>query len=279
MTWYPYNLPKLEPVVAAGRILTASLLARGAANVVAGSNTVLAPQNRTQGRSTLSRSKTMRAQYKKKYVKKEKVATVSAVRKMIMGNLETKRYTGGPAFTAGMVDNSVYTHNLTARLVAGTGETNRLGEEVSLQSIQGTFTFAASVTAGAYQCRFLILYSGEEVDPSNTQFSTGGLAGPNVFMNNGLGFTTGVTNPKAAQILYDRLLEVNSNISGATDIQSVRFNVNLRNLKFKYQEATSAYGKTKNLYLVCVARSLNAAGPPAIIGVPYCNVTLGFKDP
>jgi len=276
MSWNPPPI-SAQSFYGSAKLLAASVLAKGAANAAL-SNPKPTPFN-TGGMYKRSFTQTKMKYAKKKVAQKDKKpATIGTVRRMIRNQSEIKRWVEGPSFSAGLVANSVYSFNMTAQIAQGTLEGQRIGEEIHLTNVEGTFTMVCPTTAGPYQYRFLIVYSKEDVSGSASNFSTSGLSGLNVFQAGALGFTTAPTNPKACTVLFDRLITINSNITAIDDAEAVRFNIPLKNKKLQFQEGTSAYGKWANLFFVVVGQALTSGTPPGTLGVPYLNASLAFRD-
>lgn len=277
----PQSLPRPQSVVTAagalGYIRSQVRLAANRLILEQSTPRLLFPRRLTQRRAAATVTKTKIMPSFKKTKGKNKVATVAGVKRMIRQQSELKQMTLGPSWLAGMVDNTLYTFNVTAQLTQGLSVNNRIGDEVNLERISGMFTFLTGVDAGYYFCRFLVLYSGEESNPNATNFAAiTGLAGPEVFVSGASGFTTAPINTKACTVLHDELITINSQIDLTEDGATVPFNVNLRNFKMKYQSAASVYGKTKNLYFVVVASG--SASATALRGVPLCNYKVQFRD-
>lgn len=107
---------------------------------------------------------------------------------------------------------------------------------------------------GVYYLRFLVLWSGEETNPTVNVLQNSGLAENQVFTTGTAPNTiaNAVTNPKSCTILADRTYMVNSQIDTRVDGLPFSLDVNLKGVKFNYQSAGSVYGKSKSLYIVVV---------------------------
>lgn len=212
-------------------------------------------------RNGVSQTKTMKKKSTKRTVKK-KLATVSAVKKMILGNMEVKQLHKTPSF-ANLVKNTIYTYNLSAQIVQGTADGNRVGDSIFLKRLIGNVRLNTAAPAAYYQFRFLVLMSGEETNPDVNNFSASGLTSTDIFMASSTGFVTAVVNTKACTVLYDTIVDINSQIVGYEDGSIIRLNIKLPKGKFNYQSAGSVFGKTRSLYLVVVGDwvSSNASAP------------------
>ena len=224
----------------------------------------------------VTRTKTMtKYQRKRKSNPGKKVATVAAVKRMIGNVVETKQFFAGPTVT-GMAAGTVYSVNLTAQVVQGTLDGNRVGDSILLDhlALRGKFN-SPTTPVGHYQCRILVVYSGEEYNPAAT-FSSSGLAYTELM---GTPYTAtqviGILNHKAITVLYDNTVEVSSQITNVTNGVTFGHVVNLKGAKFPYQALSNTMGKTKNLYLIAIAGGTSTT---ADFGNVVINYKLQYKD-
>lgn len=199
-----------------------------------------------------------------KKVNSRKLATVSSVKKMINGVMEKKQRIVPPTF-AGVIANTIYSYNLTAQILQGTTDGTRVGDTIYLTSYKCNLRWSTAAPAAFYQLRVLVVWCGEEYNPSTTVFSTAGLTAAELFVAGGPGFSISNINTKGVTVLQDTLLEINSNQNYYEDGTTLRMSIPL-NQTFKYQQSGSTFGKTKNLYVVVIPdwiRTLNVpTGPP-----------------
>jgi len=215
---------------------------------------------------------------KRRNTGKTKVATVAAVKRMIMGR-EEKKFFSGTATLATITNDSIYTFNLTARIQTGTEDGNRIGDSVNLTNLEGFVKWYTDTEAAYYQLRILVFWSGEEYDVSSTLFSTSGFGGTQLFKPYGAFPCQGITNPKAITVLHDAFIEINSQIDGFEDGRTHRFNVPFNGQKYNYRQDLSKYGKTKNLYCVIIGNYASSnANPPENIGAAFLNYSLNYTD-
>lgn len=213
-----------------------------------------------------------------KRYKKQKVATVAAVRRMIVGNLEKKQLLKTPTASA-IAQDAICTFNITAQIAQGTADGNRVGDVIALERLVANVRWYTDSEAAFYQLRVLVFWSGEEHNPGTTNFSTSGFSYNQIFVGAPLNNTGGVTNPKAVQVLYDNLVEINSNINGYEDGKTTRIDLRLPKGKFAYQEGGSIYGKLKNLYMVVIGNwSSTNADLPESTGTVQANVVVTYTD-
>jgi len=76
--------------------------------------------------------------------------------------------------------------------------------------------------------------------------------------------------------LYDETIDLNSQVDAARTLHSFEFLVDLKK-KFPYQSAGSIYGKSQNLYVVCIPWAADTAGGVAV-GSWLLTWDLIFKD-
>ena len=155
---------------------------------------------------------------------------------------------------AALLHNTLYTCIPTQGITQGTGNTNRVGDEIYLCAIKVMGQYLSASTAGAYSMRLLVGWSGEEYTTANISNQlVSGLGGSEVFLPST--FTTwtpnGLINPKAFTVLYDQTIDINSQITATSDLSSFEFTVPL-NQTFCYQSSGSVQGKTRNLCVVVI---------------------------
>lgn len=175
-----------------------------------------------------------------------------------------------------LLQNTIYTNNLTAQLQTGVFNESRQGDACYLVGLNVKGNFFSTAEANAYQYRVMILMSGEEYD-----FGSGfgiGLLSSQIFLPTGTGVgTSAIVNPKAVTVLHDEIIDINSQVGGARDVCSTQFYVPL-NRKFQYQSDASEYGKTKNLYMVIRGFKYGGVSGTTDIGNCSFNTDLIFKN-
>jgi len=273
---FPSNLG--EPIVGgsrttthlgyAGKIVSAYNVASGAVSAV------FAPKA-----SKTSRHRGSVAQNKMKYSKKKattkKLATVTAVKRMISGVLEKKQQVFYGTVTFPLADNNiVFSTNLTAKIVQGSGDGQRVGDCINLGSLVWNATFTTAVKGTYYRYRVIVGFSGEEYNPAG--ITKTGLGATEVFCNSGSDTFTQVVNTKSFTAIYDNMLEINSLLDAVNDGKTLRGTIPLGSRKFEYQKAADTFGKIKNLYLVIVP-SFNGVAPLDLGAVSF-NSVLKFTD-
>lgn len=174
----------------------------------------------------------------------------NSVSKQIMRTMPSKQNTQDTSAT--LTHNTLVTLNLTQLIVQGQDNASRIGDSVNLSALKLKGSYFSAATAGAYQFRMLVGYSGEEISAATF---TSGLGTSQLFLpNTATTFSTnGIVNPKAFTVLYDTTIDLNSQIANVVDIAAIVGTVSLNDAKFQYQSSASVYGKIKNLYIVCMA--------------------------
>lgn len=179
----------------------------------------------------------------------------------------------------GGLHNTLYTCNLTAGIIAGTGDDQRVGDAVQLAAlkINGLLSTVLASTASC-QYRVIVGYSGEEYNLPNV-LSNAGLTSTEVFQT-GTGATwkiTAIINPKAFTVLDDRIFTLNNSITGVADIQEFAYTVPVP-ASFSYQSNGSVFGKTRNLYLIWIPCILNGGTGVTNAGNVAISTDLIFKQ-
>lgn len=167
------------------------------------------------------------------------------------------------------------TYNLTSKIVQGTNVAQREGDSIYLEALKIEGIIHSSVDSNAYKYRILVGYSGEET--TAVSFSNAGLTNAEIFLPGTFALAAcGIVNPKAFTVLYDHVIDLNSQIAGDATVQSFRDTIQLKT-KFPYQASASTYGKNKNLYVVVLGYGVGlAVNDPT--GTIFCSMDLIFKD-
>jgi len=279
MSWIPPT-PPVTPVVirtahSAARLLGSSLLVREAADALLRLRGAQ-PQSIPGKRPTFTRTKT-KMKVKRQAKTKVSAAIKREIRKVSMRNTEIKNCSTGSS--ASLTHATQQAYNQTAIIINGTNSLQRVGDEIFLQYLRLNFLISAPTTAGAYSYRLMAVYSSEEY--ANTSFSTASLAFSEMFLINATAGTnvSAVPNLKAITILYDTVVDVNSNITGVSEVANVHTVINLKNHRFPYQAGGSAQGKFKNLYIVVIPYVVGGVVGTTGCGTVNCNASLDFRDP
>lgn len=223
-------------------------------------------------------TKTIYKKKRKGSKKNTKLATVGAVKRMILGR-EEKKFMSGSVTLANIVDNGIYTFNVTAQIATGTEDGNRIGDSINLSSFDAFIRWYTDTEAAYYQLRVLVLWSGEEYNPSSTLFSASGFGGTQLMKPYTAIPCIGLTNPKAITVVHDGYLEINSAINNYEDGAAHKIHVSFNGQKYDYRQDLSVYGKRKNLYVVIIGgyKSSNA-DPPETTGAALMNYSINYTD-
>lgn len=209
--------------------------------------------------------------------KRRKSQSVSGVIKSVIFRMAEKKQYSDTTAIGSMSHGSMYTQSVTTKLVQGTSEATRVGDDVQLSDLRIKGVFASVTTAGTFQYRIMVIASGEEYDVDGT---TAGLVLAEVF-NQGITAGTQVNalvNPKACTVLHDEVVNINSTITGVSDGALVDIVVPLNNQKFRYQSSGSEYGKFKNIYIVTIGWVLGGASGVTNTGSITYNWLLNYRD-
>lgn len=178
----------------------------------------------------------------------------------------------------GGLHNTIYTCNLTAGIVTGSADNQRVGDSLQLLSLKINGLLSSNpASTSSCQWRIIIGWSGEEYNLPNTLGS--GLGNTQIFQS-GTGTSwqnTAIVNPKAFTVLDDRIFTLNNSITGVADIQELAYTIPC-NTAFFYQSAASALGKTRNLYLVVIPCILNGSTGVTACGALALSSDLVFKQ-
>lgn len=228
-------------------------------------------QQYTSGRSFTKVRSRRRRRYATTSSFKSKVLQTAPAKHIMTNDNQTQ--------VTGALHSTIYTCNLTAAIVAGTGGNQRIGDAVQLLSLKvnGLLSSQANSTASCMY-RVIVGWSGEEYNVPNT-FSTAGLTGTEIYQaNTGSNWAnTAIINPKAFTVLDDRIFTLNNNISLVADIQEFSYTIPVNAAQY-YQAAGSVFGKTRSLYMVfvpCILGGTFAVTPAGSVAV---STDLVFKN-
>lgn len=188
-----------------------------------------------------------------------------------------KHYTGETSPT--LVHNTVTSMCPTQGIVQGDGNTQRDGDAIQLEALKMKGTFVTNSTAGAYQYRVLVGWSGEEYTTAN--IATGlvsALGASEIFLPSTQGWVNNaIVNPKAFTLLYDQTFDINSQIAATQDSQAFNLTVPIHQ-SFAYQASGSVQGKTKNLYVVVIGSVAGGTTGSTASGQVLLSYDLIFKN-
>jgi len=139
----------------------------------------------------------------------------------------------------------------TAGIVQGTTNTTRVGDEVYLEAIKLKGHFQSDTVSNIYNYRLIVGYTGEEYNRPSV-FGTGLTSAELFIVNSDANWpTAGIINPKAFTVVYDHTIDINSQLTGVSDIKSFDATISLKKA-FPYQANGSIYGKNQNLAIVVI---------------------------
>jgi len=209
--------------------------------------------------------------------RKKKPVSRMSFKKMVYSTEQAKHYTG--EVSAVLKHNVLYTMCPTQGIVQGNTATTRIGDEVYLAALKINALAVTDTSSNAYKYRILVGWTGEEYSVANIQNtfpeaqssaqtfhpSTASLIMPN-----------GVVNAKAFTVLHDQSIDINSQISGVADWQTVTVNVPLEQV-FNYQSAASVQGKTRNLVVLLCSSVAGGTNTVTSTGSMVVSFDLIFK--
>lgn len=225
-------------------------------------------------RSKVSFTKKMK---KKSVPRRKKPQTLAQkIKSISLRQQEIKNCNNGSS--ANLTHAEEQTMNITAAITQGTTNEQRTGDEIILNRLRLFFDFAAPATAGAYAYRVMVLWS--TFQNSSLTFSTTGLQFVNVFLPGAVAGSNsmGIVNKKGVTVLYDGVVNINSNIAATADHVQFPIDVNLRNVKFPYLSTGSALGKSKNLYVFVIPFVIGGTVDTTGCGTVICNYSVDYRD-
>lgn len=178
-----------------------------------------------------------------------------------------------------ILHNVIYGYNMTSSLVQGSAVNQRQGDQIYLQNLKLKGFINSATASNSYTYRVLVGFSGEEYNTASLLPTNLGGANPaEIWLPTFLtSYTNGIVNSKAFTVLLDSTIDLNSQVSGASDLKSFEVTIPLYQ-KFQYQSAASVYGKTKNLYVVVTPFVVGGTGAVTSCGAVHIGANLSFKN-
>lgn len=198
-----------------------------------------------------------------------------SMQKQIVSAMPAKHF-AGEAPTS-LIHNVITTMIPTSGIIQGTGNTQRVGDSITLCALKLKGFFNTDTSANAYSYRIIIGYTGEEFSGIGSTLGSG-LGATELFLQNTTSTViTGIINPKAFTVLEDYTVDINSLIAATRDVMSYSLNVNLGDTRFVYQSNGSTQGKTRNLAIVVIGSVVAGASGVTAVGGTTLTWDLIFK--
>lgn len=278
MSWAPPTVP-VARFYQAGRLLAAAASVNAVAEAV-GRQATTAPEIIPQKYGyPLSRTVTRtKMKYPRRPAAKVSKAISKYVKKAITQAREVKAKSSGPSTS--MLHANIYSCNITANVVEGPSDDERIGDTIHPKSLVLNYSFIAPATAGAYAYRIIVFYSGNEYSSTSLATGASGFTFAELFQptTSADSIFMAVPNPKAITILGDQLININSNITATKDIHSGRMNIRLGTSAFKYESLGSIFGKTKNLYIAVTSYVADGVTNETATGIAVVNYDFRYAD-
>lgn len=204
--------------------------------------------------------------------KRRRSSFKTSFKQLMLKNTAAKHKTANSSTT--MLQNNLYTWNISGLIVQGDTNQDRDGDHVNLEALKLRGFVDSATTAGAYSFRIIVGYSSEEY--AATTFTTAGLTAGEIFLPNGTSNYTSLVNPKTFTCLWDENIDINSQVAGAQDISSILKTVSLKR-GFNYQNSAAIYGKDTNLYVVVVGIVIGGTNGVTIMGETSLSMDCIFK--
>ena len=177
--------------------------------------------------------------------------------------------------SSGVLHNTAYTTPMTQSIVTGSGDGNRIGDEIFLKFLKIRMTINSGSASGAYTHRTIIGFSNVQ---NNTGASTtAGIYSAAVHAGTAAFIVDGIINPKNFTAIYDETFDIPSEIPATNNVHSVERVLPLER-KFQYQTAGSVYGKLNNLYFIHLSTVIGGTTATSVTGQYDLSWALGFVD-
>lgn len=211
----------------------------------------------------------------KKSVSKQARAVVKASKSLMLKSVETKYIT----FDGSTVTKSegIFSYSPTQQLTVGNTANTRVGDSVLLQSLilSGEWVCLANIMNVKY--RLIVGWTRNQ--SAQTTVAKNTLTSSDLFYVQSGFLAHRIINPSIFTVLYDEMVDINSNTTTGSDVKSFYSVINLGLKKFEYAAVGGSLGKTRNLVVVFIP--MLTAGQPSdtTTGSIQLNSVLKFKDP
>lgn len=183
-----------------------------------------------------------------------------------------------------LAHNTVYSYNVTAKLVQGIAEYQRRGDGAFLEALKYNIHLVTNEYARGYCYRVMCFWSGEELSDVTPPGLSALFSAGQIFLN-GTGANVqldAIVNPKAVTVIFDETVTINSLVSNVKDVYQMQGTISLKN-QMNYQADGSIYGKNRNLYMTVIPFNIGGTGNgtttgPVDCGEVYGSLDLIFKD-
>lgn len=156
---------------------------------------------------------------------------------------------------ANFLHNTLYTANVMSPIIQGTGSNQRIGNNVYVRAVHGTFSFdTAGSTNPASELKVRIMLLASTVQSTASTFNSG-LGSTQIFFNTSSGnLTTSRPDPRVCKIICDEIITVTPSVTTAA-LSGCLGGLQVTNVgcvldqEFQYREGT-VFGTAANLYWV-----------------------------
>lgn len=183
---------------------------------------------------------------------------------------------------AGTTHQVQYLYNICARVAQGLGLDDRQGDAIYMEAVKLNIQLATDTVSNAYHYRIMLFYSRDEYTTLGQTYSAGILATGtplgDMILPSQNSFTAAslITNPKCVTKVFDLVVDINSQVTGAASAKTLSLNIPLKK-EFKYS-TNGQYGKFKNLYLLIVPEAYGGTLATTDAGDYFFNLDLIYKN-
>jgi len=226
--------------------------------------------------------KKIKMAYKRKYTfkvksKSKRKTKMVTLKKQLLRMHEVKEF-AYEVPSQQMLHQTYYQFSPTQQLLPGNTGTTRVGDEVYLTSLQMSGFFETTIAANA-SCKFRCIVFWSTTEAAAQTLTTNVVTGSAMFHpGTDTLVCNAITNPNAISVVADFIIDASQVLDGAVEIKSFNVEVPLRQT-FKYRLPGSAYGKTKNLYVLFNGYVHNGVNGDTVAGRVRYSSVLKFKDP
>lgn len=210
---------------------------------------------------------------------RKKGSLASYIKKVMHKEEEAHHYLLTSAQVLG--DASIYTAGLTTEIPQGTGNGNRIGDRILLEAFKIRGRIDGFAGGNTVFVRFMVIKSGTEIAAGQAGgwnvTGINGLGATNLFLNNPTDtVNTTVIDPKRVTVLYDKTHELTPYLG--TQVKSTHLDITVPIHKKYSYNASTAYGKFYQYYLVAIGYQLGATISSTAVGTITTTTDIIFKN-
>jgi hypothetical protein len=181
---------------------------------------------------------------------------------------------------ANFAHNTIYTHNLVSGITQGTTQSTRLGNEIFIKNIQGSFSFdtaGAAFPLSGIAIRLMVVALTQQY--ASVDF-TSGVGSSDLFAGSSVLLTVARPDPRLCRVICDDVIHIQPSVSTTTGYSGTVKTFSLGcavNQPFEYRAAT-VYGTAANLYFLAIPVTSNGANGTTTVCSLAADIVVSFTS-